>query len=341
MANKKNNMKILLAGGCGFIGSNLSIYLKKKNFQVASIDNLSKKYCNLNEKRLKNNKIKNFRVNLLDKQKLEKINFIPDIIIDCAAEPAVEVSSKDPGKNIENNFNTSLNLLNFAKKYQSKFIFLSSSRIYSINKSYELFKSKKKKYYTEDMIDEDPKTIYGFSKYATELLIKEYSYAFNLKYIVNRLGVTSGPWQFGKVEQGLVSLWLWSHFKKKTLNYIGFGGSGQQIRDVLDIDDLCDLIYKQIKKITKVHNITFCVGGGKKSNFKLKELTELCEKITTNKIIIKKIKKTSIYDIPYFISSNSKISKYYNWKVSFKLEDTLKKTFDWMKNNNKILEKYF
>ena len=61
----------------------------------------------------------------------------------------------------------------------------------------------------------------------------------------------------------------------------------------------------------------------------------------TNKIIIKKIKKTSIYDIPYFISSNSKISKYYDWKVSFKLEDTLKKTFNWMKNNNKILEKYF
>ena len=138
-------MKILLAGGCGFIGSNLSIFLKKKKFKVVSIDNLSKKYCYLNEKRLKNLGIKNYRINLLNKIKLNNINFSPDIIIDCAAEPAVEVSSKNPDKVIENNFNTTLNLLNIAKKNNSKFIFLSSSRIYSINKSYEFFKLKKKK----------------------------------------------------------------------------------------------------------------------------------------------------------------------------------------------------
>ena len=69
------------------------------------------------------------------------------------------------------------------------------------------------------MIDEEPKTIYGFSKYASEMLIKEYSYAFNIKYIINRLGVVSGPWQFGKVEQGLVSLWLWIILKKRNELY--------------------------------------------------------------------------------------------------------------------------
>ena len=51
------------------------------------------------------------------------------------------------------------------------------------------------------------------------MLIKEYSYAFNIKYIINRLGIVSGPWQFGKVEQGLVSLWLWNHFKKENELY--------------------------------------------------------------------------------------------------------------------------
>ena len=171
MANRKIIMNILLAGGCGFIGSNLSIFLKKKNFKVVSVDNLSKKHSLLNEKRLKKNKIKNLKIDLLNKKKIEKINFIPDIIIDCAAEPAVEVSARDPSKNVENNFNTSLNLLNLSKKYKSKFIFLSSSRVYSISKSYKLFRNKRKKFYTEDMIDEEPKTIYGFSKYASEMLI--------------------------------------------------------------------------------------------------------------------------------------------------------------------------
>ncbi len=334
-------MKILIAGGCGFIGSNLSIFLKKKKFKILSIDNLSKNYCLLNEKRLKYNKIKNLRVNLLNKKKLNYIGFKPDLIIDCAAEPAVEVSSKNPDAVVENNFNTTLNLLSLAKKHNSKLIFLSSSRIYPINKSYEYFKIKKKKYFDENITDNGPRSIYGFSKFASELLIQEYSYAFNIKYIINRLGLTTGPWQFGKVEQGLVSLWLWSHYKSKNLNYIGYGGTGRQIRDVLDIDDLCDLIYKQIKMSNKIYNHTFSVGGGKESFFKLKELTKFCEKITKNQIEIKKIKKTSKYDIPYYISSNLKVNKFYGWKISNSLEDTLNKTFFWMKKNNKLLNKYF
>ena len=334
-------MKILLAGGCGFIGSNLSIFLKKKKFNILSIDKLSKKYCYLNENRLKKNKIKNLRIDLNDYKKLNKLKFKPDLIIDCAAEPAVEVSSRNPVNVIQNNFITTLNLLNFSKKNKSKIIFLSSSRIYPIKKSYEFFNLKNKKLFNEKTSTEGAKTIYGFSKFASEQLIKEFSYAYKINYIINRLGLTSGPWQFGKVEQGLVSLWLWKHLNKQSLNYIGFKGRGVQIRDVLDIDDLCELIYLQIIKINKIFNQTFCVGGGKKSNFSLKQLTFLCKKITNNEIKIDKIKKTSLYDIPYYISSNTKLFKYYKWKTSNNLNDTLLKTYIWMKLNKKKLEKYF
>ena len=118
-------MKILIAGGCGFIGSNLSIYLKKLNHTVFSADKLSKNYCHLNKKRLLSNKIKNFKVDISKSNQLSKIKFKPDIIIDCAAEPAVELSFKYPEKIIHNNFLTTLNLLNFAIKNKSKIIFLS------------------------------------------------------------------------------------------------------------------------------------------------------------------------------------------------------------------------
>jgi CDP-paratose 2-epimerase len=334
-------MNILLAGGCGFIGSNLSIYLKEKNFNILSIDSLSKKYCYLNEKRLKKNKIKNYRIDLKDEKSLNKIKFKPNLIIDCAAEPAVEVSSKNPNRVIENNFITTLNLLNLAKKNNAKIIFLSSSRVYPIQKSYEFFKLKKPKLFSELTPTDGVKTIYGFSKLASEQLIKEFSYAYKINFIINRLGLTSGPWQFGKVEQGLVSLWLWKHLNKKKLNYIGFNGTGVQIRDVLDIDDLCSIIYLQIKKIDKIFNETFCIGGGKKSFFNLKKLTYICQKITKNKIQINKIKKTSLYDIPYYISSNSKIYKFYKFKNKNDLDNTITKTFNWMKLNKKMLEKYF
>ena len=66
-------MKILIAGGCGFIGSNLSIFLSKKNFKVLSVDNLSKNYCLLNEHRLKKHKIKNLRIDISKKKNLEKL----------------------------------------------------------------------------------------------------------------------------------------------------------------------------------------------------------------------------------------------------------------------------
>ena len=104
-------------------------------------------------------------------------------------------------------------------------------------------------------------------------------------------------------------MWIWKHLLKNKLNYIGYGGFGHQVRDVLHIYDLCELIEIQIKKINYINNKLFTVGGSIKSNISLKKLTEICEKITKNKIQIKRRPKTSIYDIPYFITDNKNVSK--------------------------------
>ena len=99
------------------------------------------------------------------------------------------------------------------------------------------------------------------------MLIKEFSYQFDIKYIINRCGVISGPLQFGKQDQGFVSLWIWRHLNKHKLNYIGYGGFGHQIRDVLHISDLLELILIQIKKLNKIYNQTFTVGGSNQSKY--------------------------------------------------------------------------
>ena len=143
------------------------------------------------------------------------------------------------------------------------------------------------------------------------------------------------------MHQGFVSLWIWSHINKKNLNYIGYGGYGNQVRDVLHIDDLCNLILIQIKKFNLINNKLFTVGGSKKSYTSLKKLTNFCEKITKNKINIKKKSKTSIYDIPYFITDNTNVSKTYKWKPKKSMYDVVKDTYTWLSNNKKILKKYF
>ena len=282
-------MKILITGGCGFIGTNLSLHLKKKGFKVNTIDNLIRNGSKYNSKILKKNNIKNYYLDITDNKRLKKLPKF-DLIIDCCAEASVEVSKNEIDRVFNTNLIGTFNILKKAKKDKSKVIFLSSSRVYSIkdlnkiiNKKLILNRIKIKNKIDENFNTSKPKSIYGFTKLASEMLIEEFGYAFKLKYLINRFGVVSGPLQFGKQDQGFVSLWIWRHLIKQKINYIGFGGKGHQIRDVLHIKDLCNLIYLQITKMNKIFNKVFNVGGGRKSYVSLKNLTKICQNITKKK----------------------------------------------------------
>jgi len=65
---------------------------------------------------------------------------------------------------------------------------------------------------------------------------------YGIKGVINRCGVIAGPWQFGKVDQGVFTFWLLAHYFKNKISYIGFKGLGKQVRDLLHIDDLCALV---------------------------------------------------------------------------------------------------
>jgi CDP-paratose 2-epimerase len=338
-------MKVLITGGCGFIGSNLAIFLKKKKFKVLSIDNLFRRGSNVNENILKTNKIKNIRVDIKNINKIKLGKF--DIIIDCCAEPSVEISKRDLDRVLDTNFIGTYNLLKKCIKDKSSLIFFSSSRVYSIESIKGFFKNKilehhikLKKEIDVNFSTEAPRSIYGFTKLASEELIKELSYVFNFKFIINRLGVIAGPGQMGKVDQGFVSLWVWKHLNKLPLKYIGFGGYGNQARDVLHIEDLNELILKQIKKIKKIYNLTYTVGGGKKNLISLKQLTKICENFTGNIIKFSRVKKTSLYDIPYFCTSNLRVNKFYGWKPKKTIIDIVRDTYKWQKKDYKILKNF-
>tara|TARA_B100000401_G_scaffold374408_1_gene274094 strand:+ start:2091 stop:3113 length:1023 start_codon:yes stop_codon:yes gene_type:complete len=340
-------MKILVTGGCGFVGTNLCLHLKKKKFKVISIDNLSRKGSKYNLNLLKNDNIKNFKIDIANFNNLKKIPKV-DLIIDCCAEAAVEVSKRELDKVFFTNLVGTFNILKKAKIDKAKLIFLSSSRVYPLTLLSNLVKQKKmnKKIKFFKKIDEKfsldgPRSIYGFTKLSSEMLIEEFSYQFGIKFIINRCGVISGPLQFGKQDQGFVSLWLWRHLNKKKLNYIGYGGKGHQVRDVLHIDDLKKLIFLQIKKLSKINNKIFTVGGSIKNKISLIELTKICQKITGNEIKIGKIKKTSNYDIPIFITNNSKVSKTYGWKVEKDIYEISQDVYKWLSNNKKLIKKYF
>ena len=340
-------LKILITGGCGFVGTNLCIFLKDKNFNVFSLDNLSRKGSSFNLNNLKKLKIKNFKYGISNNK---KIKLLPkfDLIIDCCAEAAVELSKKNVRKVIDTNLLGTINILEKIKKDKSKIIFMSTSRVNSISDLNKLVNNKtilKQKLFVKKKVNENfdvlnPKSIYGLTKLASEMFIQEFAYAFNIKYLINRCGVISGPMQFGKQDQGFISLWIWRHIQKIKISYIGYGGFGNQIRDVLHINDLCELIYLQIKKINKINNMLFTVGGSTKSYISLIDLTKKCQKITGNKLNIGKIKHTSIYDIPYFISNNSLVKETYNWSPKKNIDQIIFDTFKWLNDNKSIIKKY-
>jgi CDP-paratose 2-epimerase len=144
----------------------------------------------------------------------------------------------------------------------------------------------------------------------------------------------------GREDQGFVSLWVWRHLNKLPLKYIGFGGYGNQMRDLLHVEDLNSLILEQIKKIKEINNITISAGGGKRNLISLRELTKICQNLTGNKIKFIKVKKTSLYDIPYFCTSNYHAKNIYNWKPKKKIIDIVRDAYDWQKKNYKILKNY-
>ncbi len=337
-------MKILITGGCGFVGSNIAIYLKKTLYKskISSLDNLIRKGSALNNQRLLRHKINNFKIDI---ENYKRIKVLPkfDLIIDCCAEPAIEASRKDPDRVFKTNLVGTFNILKKCVRDKSNLIFLSSSRVYSIRDLRKLFKNgnlkkpiKIKKKINENFNTSSASSLYGFTKLASEKLIIETFFKTKLKYIINRFGVIAGPWQFGKQDQGFVPLWVARHLFKKKLSYIGFGGNGHQVRDVIHIKDVCEIILIQIRKINKVYNNTFNIGGGLSNSISLKDLTAKCQEITKNKIKIKKINKTSIFDIPYFVTDNNKIKKIYKWTPSRNINQLIKDIYFWLKTQNHL-----
>ena len=345
-------MKILISGGSGFIGTNLILkFSKKKEYKIINLDNHYREGTKENQLITKNIKNVEFhKVDISNKKILKKFKNI-SLIIMCASEPSILAGFDNGLANLmQSNFIGTLNLLELAKKNNSNVIFLSTNRVYSIDqlnkinlkkkeKRFELDLTKKIKGLTKKGIDEKFSTnglisYYGLSKYFSERLIQEYCHNNNINYIINRFGIIAGEYQLGRQDQGIISFWLKSFIKKKSLSYFGYGGEGLQVRDVLNVQDLCNLIEKQFLSINTINNKIFNVGGGLSNSISLSELSNFCREITGNDIKINSTRKNRVYDIPYYVTNNKKIKNYYDWHPNIKPRKTIEDTFNWLIKTN-------
>jgi len=121
------------------------------------------------------------------------------------------------------------------------------------------------------------------------------------------------------------------HYFKRPLSYIGWGGKGKQVRDLLHIDDLCELLSLQISNMSNGNGKVYNVGGGEKVSLSLLETTLLCQEITGNKLKINSRKENRPFDLPVYITDNSKISRDYHWAPKRSKEKIMEDIYEWLK----------
>jgi CDP-paratose 2-epimerase len=348
---------IFITGGAGFVGSNLAILLKTKypQYHIVCFDNLKRRGSEFNLLRLRELGIEFIHGDIRSKSDFEQLQVPVDCVIDAAAEPSV-LAGLDGNTDylIDTNLNGTINALNFSLQHKAKFIFLSTSRIYPIKNieaieviegetRFEMAAQQALSGVSSNGISEDfpligSRSLYGATKLASELMVEEYHEMFGLQTVINRCGVITGPYQMGKVDQGVIVLWMAKHFWKKELSYVGYGGTGKQVRDIIHVKDLFDLIDLQIHQTEKFNGRVFNVGGGRKVSTSLQELTAICTQITGNQIPMHQVSETRKADIRIYITDNTRIQALTGWEPRFGVPEIMQDVFTWIKDNEKQLK---
>ena len=274
--------RVLITGGAGFVGSNLAVSLASRHpdWEVLALDNLYRQGSELNLARLGAAGVEFRRGDVREPEDLASLPRLA-ALIECSAEPSVMSGvNGDTGYLVHTNLCGAYNCLELARRDGAFLVFLSTSRVYPVEPQVGLKLDESPTRFeiaaeqavpgvsptglSEQFPMHGPRTLYGATKLAAELLIEEYRAGLGVPAVIDRCGVIAGPWQMGKVDQGVFTHWMLAHHFGQPLSYIGFGGAGKQVRDLLHIDDLVDLVECQLLDPEDWDGTTANVGGGRK-----------------------------------------------------------------------------
>lgn len=351
--------RILITGGAGFLGSTLAIALKTADarIEVTALDNLVRKGSELNLPRLRERGVKFILGDVRKKAEIEAAGGF-DLLVECSAEPSVMAGyGSSPAYVIDTNLMGAYNCFEVARERKADVMFISTSRVYPIKAIQKLpyqedgtRLSLPKDFATqgvamggfnENFPLDGCRSMYGSTKLAAELLLAEYADMYGIRCVINRCGVIAGPWQMGKIDQGIVAFWLSRHMLGGRLSYIGYGGTGKQVRDIIHVQDLCELFMLQLEQIDKHNGAVYNVGGGLDVSVSLQELTDLCVKASGRTIEIGSVPETRKADIPYYVTDNSKVEAATGWRPRRGVKEIIDDTAVWLKANADALQPIF
>jgi CDP-paratose 2-epimerase len=360
-------MRILITGVCGFVGSVLAVELAQRNLasEIIGIDNLSRRGSERNIELLREHGI---RFQHGDIRHASDVDALPafDWLVDAAANPSVLAGADGKTSSrqlMEHNLVGTLNMLERCKALGAGFILLSTSRVYSIGHLTRLPLEVEQHGFrpattapststsltneatavargiTEQFPTTAPISLYGASKLASEQLALEYGHAFGFPVWINRCGVMAGAGQFGKPDQGIFAFWIHSWREGRPLKYIGFGGTGHQVRDCLHPRDLVTLLDAQFRTPVGDQPQILNVSGGVESARSLAQLSHWCaarypHSATRASLPVPETSSPSShagqshtadrpYDLPWVVLDNTLARTVWGWQPQTSVEQIL------------------
>lgn len=337
--------RILITGGAGFIGINAAFYYLKKGYEILILDNFSRKGSNFNIDWIKKNKSEKLRIITVeiksDQKKINEIVKNTDIILHLAAQVAVTSSVIDPRNDFEINALGTFNLLEAVRNSGNNpiFIYSSTNKVYGELKDLKILE-KSTRYEFENLkygVSEerilDFHSPYGCSKGTADQYVRDYNRIYGLNTIVFRQSCIFGPRQFGMEDQGWVAWFIIALMNNKDITIYG---NGKQVRDLLYIDDLVSAYDLAVENINKTRGQIYNIGGGYKNTISVwLEFKPILEKLFKRKINVKS-SEWRLGDQPIFVSDIRKAKKDFGWEPKIKVEDGIKKLYEWVSKNKQI-----
>lgn len=311
-------MKLLVTGGCGFIGSNFIRYIlsKHRDYKIINLDKLT--YCGCRENLLdlyKNKRYKFIKGDICNRKLVNSLAKSCDAIVNFAAESHVDRSIKDASCFVYTNVHGVHVLLDAAKKYKiRRMIQISTDEVYG---------SILKGSFRETSLLR-PNSPYSASKAGGDHLALSYYTTFKVPVIITRSSNNFGPYQF---PEKIISLFITNLLENKK---VPLYGDGLNVRDWLYVLDNCraiDLILHK-GKVGEIYNIG---GGYEITNIKLTRT--ILKLLNKKENMIEYVPDRLGHDRRYSLDS-TKISRL-GWRPTKDFDIAIKETIEWYKNNRK------
>jgi len=338
-------MKLLVNGGCGFLGSNLASYGIEMGYDVTVFDNLSRLGALQNLEWLRNlGNVEFIHGDTRVKSDVEAVikEGQYDAVFHLAGQVAMSISIANPYKDFETNVMGTLNVLDSIRKYspQTAMFFSSTNKVYGDLEDYSYEENETRYKCTEfpngfdESVPLDFHSPYGCSKGAADQYMLDYARVFGVKTVVFRHSSMYGGRQFATYDQGWVGWFIEKALEKynnPNCEPYTISGNGKQVRDILHAKDMIDLYYIALENLDKVCGQAYNIGGTMEQSLSLLELFAMLEDILGIKMEYALLPPRQS-DQKVFVADIGKIQSKIGWTPKVSARKGVESMIEWVKN---------